>query len=157
VMTLLLLPAVSMNLAAVPPRWPRRVGLGGPREASATIRVAGGGCVGQARMPGARCFRTRTNPPLNRQRGSHRALLTLARSRGGSKTAELTVVGATIEKHGPDGKFHTLTLRVPRAGVVVFAREGKPAQRKELKARKAERVTLASDLFTRKRDHLQTL
>jgi hypothetical protein len=53
---------------------------------------------------------------------------------------------------GTDGKFYTLSLQVPTKGVSVVRDAGKhPVKKGE------DRVAFTSDLFTRKRDYLNTL
>lgn len=131
---------------------PRTIDLGGPRKASATITVAGSDYLIRARMLPVTSFDETTNAQINRDRARLLALAALARALSGSKTAELAVSGARVEEQGKDGKFHTLRLRVPRSGVVVL----KPGTKSPPHA-KTERIAFGGDLFTRKRDHAQTL
>src|ERR1043165_9584979 len=97
-------------------------------------------------------FDEATNARLNREKGRELALWALAKHLSDKESVEFYVSGAQIEKGGTDGKFYTLTLRVPRKGVSLIGTEEKPSAKKQA----MERVAFSSALFTRKRDYLDT-
>lgn len=142
------LPAADDKAVTVP--------LGGLRQASATIRGNTDDYMIQVRFLPVRCFDALTNAALNREKGRLYALQALAKHLSGKDSATLTVSGVQVESTALDGKFQTLTLRVPRKAVALVPEEKNPPKEPVGKAKK-ERVAFSSDLFTRKREYHQTL
>ncbi|MFO0845622.1 MAG: hypothetical protein U0797_25100 [Gemmataceae bacterium] len=148
-----MLAATLLLLAGVdPPKLPLTVDLGGPRKAAVAVAADGDDYVLRARLLAVACFDAATNDRVNARHARLVALGALAQALSGKRSAELAVSGARVEETKPDGRFYTLRLRVPRAGVAVVAGGDRPPTRA-----KAERVEWNGALLTRKSDHEQTL
>ena len=128
------------------------IDLGGLRKAKAVLTITDTDYVVKMRMLPVQCFDAPTNAMLNREKARELALQALAKHLSEKESVEFTVSGVQIEKVGTDGKFYTTNLRVPREGVSVIRDGKKPPVKKG-----ADRVAFTSDLFTRKRDYLNTL
>jgi hypothetical protein len=124
---------------------------GGLRQARATLSVTGSDYLIKVRMLPVRSFDVGTNTRLNREKGRELALQALAKYLSGKTPAEIAVTGAQVKQAGLDGEFYALVLRVPREGVSLISEAGSRPQQGH------ERVTFDSELFTRKRDYLNTL
>lgn len=146
--------AIVLFLAANEPTTNITVDLGGLRQAKAALTVLDSDYRIKVRMLPVSCFDSGTNARLNRDKARRLALQALAKHLSGKKSVELTVSGAQVEKFGTDGKFYTLSLRVPRDGVSMVREAGEPppAARKD-----RERVAFNDDLFTRKHDYTDSL
>jgi hypothetical protein len=129
-----------------------KITLGGPRQVQAAVSIGPEEYAVEVKLLPVRCFDAATNARLNRDLARRYALQALARHLSGKKAAEFTVSGARVASAAGDGKLYTLTLRVPRAGVAP-AQAGRPPRPRG----EAETVAFDADLFTRKRDYLQTL
>lgn len=133
----------------------RVIDLGGPRQARAVINVTDGEYRVRVRLLPVRTFDEATNAELNREKARVLALQALARHLSDAREVHLTVKGARLATPGMDGRFYTLTLRIPRKGVVVARGEKKSPP--EAGADRPTQITFDSALFTRKRDYLQTI
>jgi hypothetical protein len=138
-------------LLAFPAGEAATIDLGGPRQARAVVTTGPEEYEVKVTLLPVRCFDQATNDRLGRDLARQYALQALARHLSGRKAAELTISGARVTAAGGGGKSYALTLTVPRAGVQ--ARDDPPAPTRE----GAEAVAFDADLFTRKRDYLQTL
>jgi len=128
------------------------IDLGGLRQAKAALTVTNTDYVVKVRMLPVHCFDAATNTRLNRDKARELALQALAKQLSTKEAVEVFVSGVQIDNVGTDGKFYTLALRVPRKGVsVVRQGEAPPAKQGE------DRVAFTSELFTRKRDYLNTV
>jgi hypothetical protein len=146
------LAAYSALLLAVPAGdGAATVDLGGPRQSRAVVTTGPEEHEVKVTLRPVRCFDKATNDRLSRDLGRQYALQALARHLSGKKAAGLTVSGARVAAAGGEGQSYALTLTVPRAGVRV--RAGPPAP----PGKGVEAVVFDADLFTRKRDYLQTL
>lgn len=128
------------------------IDLGGLRQAKAVLTITDTEYVIKVRMLPVQCFDAATNARLNREKARELALQALAKHLSEKEAVEFTVSGIQIEKVGTEGKFYTQNLRVPRTGVSVVRDEEKPPVKKG-----EDRVAFTSELFTRKRDYLNTL
>jgi hypothetical protein len=128
----------------------KTIDLGGLRQAKAALTVSEGEYEIKVRMLPVNSFDAATNARLNRDKAREVALMALAKHLSGEKSVEFVISGAQVEKAGTEGKSYSLTLRVPRKGVVV-TRQGKSSKPG------GDRVAFTSELFTRKRDYLNTL
>src|SRR5205085_1289074 len=106
----------------------------------------------KVRMLPVQCFDLATNARLNREKARGLALQALAKHLSTKEASEFFVSGVQIETVETDGRFYTLALRVPRDGVSLVRDRVKPL------ARPAEdRIAFTSELFTRKKDYLNTV
>jgi len=126
--------------------------LGGLRQAKAVLTITESEYVAKVLMLPAQCFDSTTNSRLNREKARELALQALAKHLSNKEAVEFTVSGVQIEKVGVEGKFYTLNLRLPRKGVSVVPDGKKPAVKQG-----EDRLAFTSELFTRKRDYLNTL
>jgi hypothetical protein len=127
------------------------VDLGGPRQARAVVTAGPEEYEVKVTLLPVRCFDKATNDRVSRDLARQYALQALARHLAGRKAAELTVSGARVTAAGGEGKSYALTLTVPRAGVQVRGDPPAPPRGG------AVAVAFDAELFTRKRDYLQTL
>jgi hypothetical protein len=137
---------------AVGPPAAEEIDLGGPRRVKASVGTSPGEYVIKVRLLPVHVFDPATNARLNREKGREFALLALARHLEGEKAEAITVTGARVTETGTDGKYFTLTVRVPRSGVALAGEAKSPPG-----GGNAERVAFSSALFTRKREYLLTL
>jgi hypothetical protein len=153
------LPVVlALLLGAAPPaaRPGATVELKGRRQVRVEVGQGEGNYLLHARMPPVSSFDEATNARLNRDRARQCALLGLARHLAGGGRVQLEVAGARVVRTGREGKFYTLTLSVPQAGVKRV--EGRGAVPLVAEPGKPVRVDpFAAPFFTRKSDHLLTL
>jgi hypothetical protein len=133
----------------------KTIDLGGLRRVQAEVQVEGDDYVVRTRMLPVSCFDAATNARLNRDKAELYSLQGLARYLSRAKDTHLDVSGARVTATGRAGKFYTLVLRVPRAGVkVVRAGPGRPVAPP---AKAVRRLAFTDSFFTRKRDYLHTL
>ncbi len=145
-------------LAAGPRADEVRFELGGLRQVTATLGGAEGEYRVTVRMLPVKSFDPATNGELNREKARAYALHALALHLGGKTAGRLTVRGAEVIDVASDGKFYTLTLRVPKDGIQVEGgRPMPPAGQVGTDKKGAERLATTSALLTRKQDYLDTL
>jgi hypothetical protein len=101
--------------AADPPADPA----GGPRRVEAVVRTEDDAFAIQVRFLAIGCFDNTTNRDMNLGLGRSYALQALARQLSDKQKVELVVSGARTTGSELNGKFFSLTMRVPRTGVKV--------------------------------------
>jgi hypothetical protein len=134
------------------------IDLGGLRQAKADVTASHEQFTIRVRMLSVTSFDAALNARLNREKARALALLALAKHLGGKKDTEFTVSGAEVRRAGADGKLYILVLCVPRKGVaLVRAGRHAPPKRTAVPGSGVDRVIFTSELFTRKRDYLDTM
>lgn len=133
------------------------VDLGGLRQVKANLTISESDYLIKLRMLAVQCFDPTTNATLNREKGRQLALQALARYLSDRPAAQLTVSGARVENTSGDGKVYSLTLRVPRRGVVLVQEGTKPPEKPVPNDKASDQVVFSSSLFTARRDYLNTL
>jgi hypothetical protein len=132
--------------------------LGGLRQVKATLSTLLGEYRVEVRMLPVKSFDPSTNGQLNRDKARVFALQALAKHLSDGPKVGLVVRGAEVIDTGRDGKFYTLTLRVPKKGVLQEPKESQPPVKpSKVEKTGVERIVSASALLTREQDHLDTL
>jgi hypothetical protein len=90
------------------------------RQVRASVKTVGDDYFVQVRFLAVGCFDKATNQEMNIGLGRSFALEALARHLSEKKKVELLVSGARTGDTWQDGKFFTLTIKVPQAGVKVL-------------------------------------
>lgn len=131
-----------------------RLSLGGPRKVEATIRERDGAFDINVRMIGVGCFDSATNNRLNREKARLYAMHALARHLGIKHP--MVVKGVTMGEARTEGKTYSLTVNVPKEGLV----QANPAQVEATPNEgKAAKIDLGKfqGLLTAKDDYIATL
>ena len=124
---------------------------GGPRRVEAVVRTEDDAYVIQVRFLAIGCFDRTTNRDMNLGLGRSYALQYLARQLSDRQKVELLVSGARTIASELNGKFFSLTMRVPRNGVkVVETREAAGGAASDEDAESVQRATLDTSTGTRK-------
>lgn len=130
----------------------KTIDLGGLRQVKAEVSLDGDEFVIRVQMLPIRSFDDATNSRLNREHAQLLALKALAMHLAPGKTGQLSVSGVTTEKGGIEGQRYFLTAKVPRA-TISFAEK----EKQDAAGQTVGKLTVASALFTRKLDYLQSI
>lgn len=128
--------------------------LGGPRQVKVQVTVSPHDYHLHVRMLSVQAFDVKTNDLLNHTKARAFGLQALGRHLSDKESIEFSIMGATVKSSGLNGKFYTLTMVIPRSGVVLHS-DG--LSRPAPIGQKIEQVVTTSALFTRKREYLTTI
>jgi hypothetical protein len=123
----------------------------GPRRVEAAVRTEDDAYLIQVRFLAIGCFDRTTNRDMNLGLGRSYALQALARRLSDKQKVELVVSGARTTDSELNGKFFSLTMRVPRTGVkVVETREASSGAASGEDGESVQRATLDNSFGGRK-------
>jgi hypothetical protein len=148
---------VSLVRAGVEPVV--KIDLGGMRNVTADVTVSGDDYLVTVRMTAVRTFDPSTNARINRQKARGFALQALGKhlAARAAKTVAMSVSGAVVDDSGADGKAYRMILRVPEDGVKLSGKaKGGPTVDGPRNSKTRERVSVPSDLFSRKQEYIDT-
>jgi hypothetical protein len=145
-----------LGVSSLPARPEATIDLKGLRQVRVEVEQVEGRYMLHTRMLPVSAFDEATNARLNRDRAQQYALTGLARHLAKDRKSQFEIAGARVVRTGRDGKFYTLTLSVPTAGVK-RSEERRPVPLVPAPGKPVRVDPFTAPFFTLKNDHLLTL